>query len=158
LIETRGNAKRRGEVGRDGRFRILSLGLLDPTFDFSNGVDVLTDARAIPGPQGLLQARDAIPDPVHNTAIAPYPFELASGVASITEQPLEDNPGIVVHRQRRCRVTPGNRIEIRTTLAVLTLAARRIHSGDHVLERGQHRLAPEHLSSHLVDGDSCAKV
>ena len=93
---------------------LCSSALLDAALDVANGFEVLVELDAVPGADAALQRRDPVADRVEDAAVgrnlrgARGPV----GAAAAAEHPLEQDPRIVFHRQRRRRPAPRDRVRI----------------------------------------------
>src|SRR5690606_3163203 len=71
------------------------------------------------------------------------------GGAAVAEQALEDEPRIILGRQRLGRRSPRERVEVYAAVAVLALSGQEIQI-DRELERRQHGVAAEHSCCELI--------
>ena len=149
LLDVTRHARRRGrhrEIVRE-----LLPGLLHATLDLAHVGQVLIEARAIGGRQLALQRCGFADNRVEQAdRLRAARLALLGGVA-VAEEPLEDDLRIVLHRQRRVRALPGNRVAIRAAQSVAAVEARLF---DRQLERGQRRVLPDLLRDNLIDGDA----
>ena len=146
----------RRDAGRRRRHRQvggqLLPGLLDTALDLADVGQVLIEPRPIGRRQRALQRRRFTEHRVEQAdrlrRAAPC---AARRRVAVAEQPLEDDLRVVLHRQRRVRALPGDRVAIGSS------SGRRRSSGwpfDHQLERRQRRVLADLLRDDLIDGDA----
>src|SRR5581483_10763017 len=87
-------------------------GLLDAAFDFSNVTEILIEPRTIGGRQRLLQRRHLADDGIEQAHGLLTPGAALGVAVAVAKQLLEDNLRVVLHRQRRRRVLPRDRVSV----------------------------------------------
>ena len=97
----------------------LLLGHLNPPLDVANGVEILIEPGAVAGPDFPVQFGYALGQGVEQAAVLADALEphLRVGGADVAEEPLEHQPRIGFHRQRRVRVAPGDGARVHATEA-----------------------------------------
>ena len=92
--------------------RALFLGLLDAPLDVAHGIEILVELRPIAGPESPLELGRTLGDRIEQAGILPPARAPHRGVgrATVAEQPFEDHPWVVLHRERRRLVGPRNRV------------------------------------------------
>ena len=131
--------------------RELLPGLLHAPFDLAHVAQVLIEPRPVRCRQLALQRRGFAEDGVEQADRLRAPRLALLGGVAVAEQPLEDDLRIVLHRQRRVRTLPRNRVAVRAAQAVAAVQARLF---DRQLERRQGRVLPDLLRGNLIDGDA----
>ena len=136
----------------DGRIRQRQLRrrllrrLLDAALDLADVVEVLIDAVAVARRQPPLKGGRFSQHRIEQAhGLLPSRAPLGIG-AAVAEQPLEHDLRIVLHRQRRGRSLPRNRVAVRAT----EIAAAQARVLDHQLDRGQRRVLSDVLRRELV--------
>src|SRR5262249_52497601 len=152
-----GHATRRGRYCKL-RIAILLFGNLDPAFDLANRVQVFGHTVAIVGPKISLEAMYLIVDLVEDAALLLDASEPLFRCRTVAEHAVENNSRIDLHRHRRGRRSPRNRVHIRAAETHVAGTDKAAVILDREFERRQQRLLPDLLSSNLVDGYSSANV
>ena len=91
--QSSGHAGRAFEIGQQ-RFGSLLLRLLDPAFDFSNGIHIFRHPVAVRRAQLFLKASHILRHPVQDALVLPKLGPTFLRRASIAKQPFEDQPRI----------------------------------------------------------------
>ena len=134
---------------RQLRGRPLGLRALDPLLHLTDRLQVLAKLRSIPCAQTPLQTGDFLDERIEQAAGLPRLREPIRRAAALPEQALEHHPRMRLHRVRRRRGPPGDRVREEAVGAVARDLRRLLQ---HDLERRQLRLATEVLRGHLIDG------
>src|SRR5205823_12440748 len=79
------------------------------------------------------------------------------GCSPLAEQPLEDNPRVVLGRKRRGRRAPRQRIQVGAAVTVLALSAEEVEV-DRELERWEYGLLSQLRCGDLIDRDTVPHV
>ena len=125
--------------------RALRFGLLDAPLDVADRVEVLGQLRrdrAAPSPR--CSRPTSIGHRVEDAAVllrcAPRRDRRVGG-AAVAEQPLEHRARVVLHRQRRRRAAPGDRVGVGAAVAGVARRRRTRVDSMRQLERGELRVA-----------------
>ena len=129
----------------------VGLGFLDAALDVAHGIQVLAEARAIPGPDFPFKAGDVLAEPIEQTGAFAQCRHAIDDAAAFAKQALEHNPGMRLGGQRRRRRGPGEIVLIDTGVTVVALADD-LHEVHRQLQRGQLSLLADVLSGDLVHG------
>jgi hypothetical protein len=111
-------------------------------------IEILRQTATIPGREILLQRRDLAHDGVEQAARLLTTRSALRVGAAVAEQFLEHQPRVVLHRQRRRRRLPRDRVAIGAAERRL---AREHGFFDRQLERRQRRVLTELLRDDLID-------
>src|SRR5690606_10917616 len=104
-----------------------------------------------------LQAADVGQHGVENAAVFALACGARFGRTAVAEQALEDDLRITLHRQRRGRRRPRDRIRVDAAVADAA-DAERAYVFDAELERGQGARLTDLVREHLVDRDAALDV
>ena len=140
-----------GRVGR-GRFGAAVLFVaLDAALDFANVVEVLAEPRAIAGAEPAPQRVGFLGDHVEDAEIPLALRAALLGRARLAEQPFEHHARVDLHRQRRRRRAPADRVRVDAAEADRARAdiAREVLRGQ--LQRRKRRVLADLLGDHLID-------
>src|SRR5688572_17484032 len=91
---------------------ISRLGALDAAFDLPDVVEILRQSRAVTGAKISPQRSGLFTNHVENAAIAGTAYTPLLDRARFTEQPLEHDTWIDLHRQRCRRGAPAERVGV----------------------------------------------
>src|SRR5437762_7022226 len=94
--------------------RDLILSSQNAPLDLTNVIKVLADSNPVALRKILLKLGYFLCDCIEDAAVLPLPFDPLCWIASIAEQFLENDLRVVLHRIRRSRRFPRNRVRIRT--------------------------------------------
>ena len=148
ILPDRGHAGRPRQIGQARRVGLLRP--LDPAFHLAHRVQVLPDPVLIAGSQLAAQPRQVGGHPVQDAAALLQFRAPALGAAAVAEQPLEDDAGIRLGRQRRRGRRPRQVVLVGAGVAVVAVA----HLGQQVradLERRQRRVRADRARGNLID-------
>ena len=140
--------------GVTGTSRLLArpfLGELDAPFDFPHGVEILGHSIAIARTQAALQTPDLAGDRVEDAALG---FDAAAslvGVGAVSEHPVEHDARIDLHRHRRRRRAPGNRVHVGAAEADVARSDQAAVVLDGQFERRQQRVLADFRRGDLID-------
>ena len=153
LAEGAGNALRpidRGELAGG-----LRGGPLDPPLDVAHRVEILVQLPAVARTELAGQIVRALVDRVEQAGVLPQPrpADRRVGAAAVAEQPLEHDAGVVLHRQGRGLVGPGDGVGVGATEPVAARAGE-IAAVDGQLQRGELRLPSQNAPGDLVHRDA----
>src|SRR5206468_6582549 len=97
---------------------------LDTTLDVANGIEILAQLCPVTRSQAALQPAGALADRIQNTPLLAHASEPGGRIGRVagTEQPLKHGPRVVLHRHRRRRPPPRDRVCVRSTVSGITLA------------------------------------
>src|SRR5690606_4456874 len=148
LVEALGDAARASEVRYPG-IDADALDGLDTALDLAQRREVIVDLPAIGRAERACEAREILADRVEDAAVLMRERHALLGGAAVAEQALEDEPRIILGRQRLGRRSPRERVEVYAAVAVLALSGQEIQI-DRELERRQHGVAAEHSCCELI--------
>ena len=133
--------------------------LLDPTLDVTHGVEILVEFCAVSRAERFLQTRDAVADVVQDAAVLADASQPRRNIGAIgrPDQPLEDGPRVVLHRERCRRRAPGDRVGVGAAVARIA-GAERLDRIDPEFERRQLRFLAQELCRDLVHRHAGADV
>src|SRR5262245_45796109 len=133
------------------------LHVLDAPLDLAHAVEVLAHAGGVARAESVLQLPDLADDRVENAPIlGELPAALFSAEA-LSEQPLEDDARVGLHRQRGRRRAPRQRVHVAAGVTDIAAAhSREVFRGD--LQRAKLGVVAEYVRGHLVDGLAAAHV
>ena len=136
-----GNADWR--VGRQHAAAVVRLRLLDTPLDLADVVEILIEPRAIARPETRSQPRRLLRDEIEDAAIALPSRGALRRAAGLAEQPLEHRARIDLHRQRRRRRAPRDRVGVGAAVSRRARAdvAGEVLGGE--LERRKRRVLPD---------------
>ena len=143
-----GDADRPGEVRQLG---VAPLGELDAALDGAHRVQILGDPRPVAGADLAPQPGQIVADGVEDAAVLAKLRPPLRRRAAFAEKPLEDDAGVVLHRQRRRRVAPRDGVHVDAAVAVLAVADEEV-AVYRQLQRRQRRRSPELPGGDLVRG------
>ena len=148
LVESGGNAQRRRNLGQ--LLVDLRLGLLDPALDVAHGLQVLAELQAIARSEVAPQRGHLVGHRVQEAAILLDARQPRGGIgaARVSQQALEHRPRVGLHRQRRRRAPPADRVGVRTGVAPTTRT--------HIVARLQRQLQRRELR--VPAGFSCHQL
>ena len=158
LLERRGHARRLVE---DRQFAsALRFGVLNPAFDVADRLEVLAQLCAVARPEPLPQAGYLGVDRVEDAAVLLHARQPHARIraATVPEHPLEDDARIVLHRQRRGRTAPRDRVRVGAAEAAVAGARADISGLHRQLQRSELRVLPHLAGDQLIDGDLRVKV
>ena len=137
----------------------LFLRLLNPPLDVTNGVEVLRQLAGVGRPEPPAQPLHFVDERIQDAAIVPDPGETRrpGRVVAVAEQALEHRARLVLHRQRRRRVAPRQRVGIGAAVAGLARADQLVRI-EAQLQRGQLRVLAERLRGKLIHRHAGANV
>src|SRR5690606_5157566 len=121
LAEGLRNAARPLERRQAGRLA-GRLGGLDAPLDLAQGVEVVADLAAVGRAERAREAREIRRHGIENAAVLSRAREALLVRAAVAEQALEDEPRVVLGRQRARRRTPRQRVQVNAAIAVLAHA------------------------------------
>ena len=154
LAEGAGNAgrllHRHRQVGQS-----LPLGHPDPALDVADGLGVLVELGPVARAERPAQPRQLVGHGVQDGAVLLHPRQPRRGVggAAAPEQPLEDHPRVVLHRQRGRLAQPVQRVGVDATVAGVA-GPERLLGVERQLEGGELRLLLQHPRRDLVHRDA----
>ena len=147
------------ESGRDARRLIddrkirgaLLFCLLNAPLDVAHGVEILRELVAIGGVQRPLDVGNALGDRVEQALVRPEPHHARRPIGGVVaaEHPLEHRPRVVLHRQRRGRASPGDRVGVGAAESSVARSGE-VARVDAELERRQLGLASELARRNLI--------
>ena len=97
-------------------------------------------------------------DRVENAAVHPRLRHPLLGRPTVAEEPFEDDPRVGLHRQRRRRRAPRQRIGVGAGVARIAVAHELAHVVDGQLERPELRLASHLVRDDLIDRRPRAQI
>ena len=137
----------------------LLLGLLNPTLDVPNGVEILRELQLVARAEPSIESVRLVGHEVEDAAVLSDAGQPRLQVRAVggAEQALEDRARTVFHRQRRRRRAPGDRVHVG---AAITLVARAQYLDriDRQLERRQLRFLAKRLRHDLIHRGAGADV
>ena len=145
----------RSSVGKLGA--VARFDTLDSPLDFTDRVEVSVTVVRSRVPSDVCSSREVRHHRVEDALVS---FRLRDPLLPrppISEQTLEHDSRIVLGRQRRRVRAPGERVEIRAAVAVLTLSAQEVEI-DRQLERGQRRGLSQMGCGDLIGRDAVAHI
>ena len=122
---------------------------LDAPLDGAHGVQVLRHARPVSRADVTAQPREVVRDGVEDAPVLPELRSPLGRRAAFTEELLEHDARVVLHRQRRRRVSPRDGVHVDAAIAVLAVAHQEV-AVDRQLQRRQRRRPPELGGGDLV--------
>ena len=132
----------------------LLLRALDAAFHIANRLGVAVEQLAVPRAEIHPEPEELVEHCIQDARLLPEPRRPGGtpSAAAVPEEPLEDSPGVVLHRHRFGRAPPGNRMRVDAA------QVRRARSGvggrvHRELERRQLRVTTRSPGKQLVDGD-----
>ena len=131
--------------------RALPLRRLDPPLHVPHRLQILRQLPVVARPQRPLQRRHFRRHEIQNRPVLLEPRRPRRRVRAVArpEQPLEHRPRVVLHRQRRRRRPPRNRVRIRAAIPRVA-RPQHFHRVQRQLQRRQLRLLPQVLRHELV--------
>ena len=129
------------------------LGERDAPLDLADVVEVVVEAREVARAQAPLQPTRVREHGVQDAAILALARRALLGRAAVAEQALEHDLRVALHRQRRGRRGPRDRVRVGAAVADAADAERADVLDAH-LERGQGALLADLAREHLVDRDA----
>jgi hypothetical protein len=138
-------------LGQFKRLRALLLRILDALLDVAHRFEVFVEFHPVASAQRSREPAHFLRHRVEDAAGLADVRQPFSRGAAVAEQPLEHDPRVVFHRQRRGRRPPGDRVRVLAAVAPVAGACAHIARFEGQLERGELRLLPELLRDHLID-------
>jgi hypothetical protein len=145
--------RRRSDVCGSMRF-----GAFNAAFDLADVVEIFTEARAIARPQIPLQHPGLSRDEIENAFRSPVPRLPLRSSAWAPEHALEHDPGVDLHRQRRRRRAPGDRVRVRATESAGARADIAGEVGRGQLEGREGRVLADLFRDDLIDAGAGVNV
>ena len=130
---------------------------LDTALDVAHGLEITLDLGSVGRPERAVETREILGHRIEDAAVLFRAGLALLRRATVAEQALEDEPGIVLGRQRRCRRFPRDGIQIRAGIAVLALARQKVQI-DAQLERRQNDTLADYPGGNLVGRDTVPYV
>ena len=158
LAERSGNASRllhrHRQVGQP-----LLLGHPDAALDVADRFRVLVELAAVAGTERFAQPRELVGNGVEDGAVLLHPRQPRRCVrgAAAPEQPLEDHPRVVLHRQRGGLAQPVQGVGVDATIAGVA-GSERLLRVERQLERGELGLLLEHARRDLIHRNAGADI
>src|SRR5262245_43924628 len=90
---------------------------LDSPLDFAHVVDVRVELRAVACSEILLEGAELARHRIEDAGVLPPAGQSLLGTCAIAEQPLEDDAGIDLRRERLRRGRPRDRVRVRAAVA-----------------------------------------
>ena len=154
LVEGGGNPQRR----RDLRQLLidLRLGLLDAALDVAHRLEVFAELQPVARPQIAAQRGHLVRHRIEKASVLLDAREPRGGIRSpgVAQQALEDRPRIGLHRQRRRRTHPADRVGVCAGVSA-TASAHIVARLESQLQRRELRMPagfPRHLLVHRHAG------
>src|SRR5690606_26150619 len=123
----------------------------------AHGGEVVIECGAIARTEGLAQVAGLARHQVEDAAALARQADALIRRVTGTEQRLEQLARVVLHRQRRRRITEGDRLAVAAAVVAVTGALAAALFGGH-LERRNGRVLANVLGGDLVDGDAAVRV
>jgi hypothetical protein len=147
LLERVGDSKR--ALGqRHVELRAVLFRAFDALLDGPHGLEVLGELHAVARPERALKTLHLIGHRIENAARVPRPREPLGGGAPLAEQAVEHHARLRLHRERRRRRSPRNRVGVETVRAAVARNRRRGLDGE--LERRQLRVTAQRVRRDLI--------
>ena len=128
--------------------------------DVAHRFQVLGQLARVARTQAAAHLANLLHDRVEQAAVAlqPHRPHCRVGAAAVSEHPLEHHARVVLHRLRRGRAAPGQRVAVGAAVAAVARPVTLVARLQRQLQRAELRLPAELAGQQLVDRDVRAKV
>src|SRR5262245_43807403 len=129
----------------------LLLRPLNAPLDFTNVVEILAEAQAVRPSDAALERGDVFGDEVEDAPVLLHAGAALVRGAAAAEHPLEQHAWIDLHRERRRRPLPAERVRVGAAEAGGARAEERGEVLGRDLERGERRVLADVLGDRLIE-------